>query len=258
MKKLFVLFVLLCITLSGCAGAQQTFAFDKTAYAPIAENNAERFLVFENLAHVEKEMMEHGDTKDIGLIAQCTVVGKSTNRVKPAEAQDGRREHAHVLTPVRIDKIFYAGAEVPLSEGEEFLLAEPYFYITDETPVFQKIYGDDQVRAYVTDYNPVINEKQYIMFLAFYPDYATRFAEYSNYPLNEDTRVCRTFGQEYAHYEISDKQAVVGNLVKVPSNFESSWDQAMELYLHYDGPLPLSAPLTYQADIDYKPQEPLS
>ena len=246
----------MCMFVSACSSGGEivggTYAFNKEKYPPITEVHSDVVYDAENIEQAEYMMMEILDGKVNGLIAKCSVVGKSVNWIIPSpweEREPGVKGSSHVLTPVRIDEILYAGSAVDVNEGESFLLIEPFFYVTDETPFYQELYGDKQVSAHLGDYNPVINGKQYIMLLRYVDDYQDTPGQY---PAEEGTVFFQPAGRRFTIYEIGEKTDAEENLVTIPDGFWNSWEQVMEIYGDYKGALPFSEPQVYAQNKDAK------
>lgn len=110
----------------------------------------------------------NGEENKNGVIIQCSVDGASVNRIiEPSEEERDKSKIYginHVLTPIKVEKIFYAGSNVNIEEGGVYLVKEPFFYITDEScePYFST-YGPGTI--YAEEYTPMQKGNQYIAYI---------------------------------------------------------------------------------------------
>ncbi len=259
MKKAFIVFFCLCILLCGCSNDRSlahesetpdTFVFDKSSYSVITNFSTGDATYIEDVYDLERQMMGWENGSELGLIAECTVTGESINWiVEPPLAERklgviyGKN---HVLTPVRIDRILYAGTSVNVTAGTEFLLVEPYFYITDETPDYQKRYKTTEITAAVDDYNPVVKGNSYLIFLRLHEYYSGRdFA----YPAEEGNLFFQPMYRQLSIYGIGNKETVAKDLVTVHPNFWSSWEQVMDVYVNSKSDTPFTKPQIYTGEL---------
>lgn len=245
--------MMLCILLCGCSQAQQSsdfcYSFDKAVFTPV-DTGVETDYPYpkETIADVEQIMMEEVLCgAPYGLIAECTVTGKSKNHIMTVQ-ESSLGPHtdvaSHVLTPIRIEKIYYKGEAVSLSVGEVALLEEWYIYLTDETPDLQERYGykDSKIVTWADDYNPVIEGQRYIMFLC--PD-RTYKDHIDPYQPPEGMQILMPFANGMSIYGIGSKESVEANMITGNANYWEAWEQVMEVYGDYEGKQPFSEPQVY-------------
>ncbi len=273
MKRLFIMILFATILLCGCSKDQSfihnptdpnengqsltddpvtpdTFVFDKNTYPVITDAFTVDARYVPDINTAEKVMMENLNGSEMGVIAECTIVGESINWIAepPLAEQESGVEYGsnHVLTPVRIDRILYAGTSVNVDVGTEFLLIEPYFYVTDQTPDYQKMYHTTEVIAAVSDYNPVVKDNRYLMFLRLADFYAeSEFA----YSAEEGTMFFVPVSRQFAIYGIGSKETVAKELVTVQPDFWSSWEQVMEVYVNSKSDTPFTKPQIYTDEL---------
>jgi len=101
------------------------------------------------------------------LILICEVAGPSINRIimPPKSKMDYTKVYGtnHVITPILIHKIIYMGDYSNVKEGEIIFVAEPYFYITEETPDYLDTLSLNSVWA--NEYYPMEAGNLYLTYM---------------------------------------------------------------------------------------------
>ena len=255
MKKVICCLAMLCILLCGCGKTKMDYDFqysyDKEEYPRFCNTLCiEMVYIPSDHYGLEYMLMEVLKGAENGLIAECVVTGNSANQInlRPDYQDPNSGEQrtdtisSHVLTPIKIEKIYYKGSEVALKPGDEVILREDFFYITDVTPDMQKLF-DTQQGVYTYQYNPVVKDQRYILYLQL-EDYFQRDVE-DRYPLPEGTPVVNPYVYHYCAFPVGDRETVAKDLIFSDDVYWEMWEKTMELYLNYDGPLPLEAPLAF-------------
>lgn len=168
--KLLALILTVSLLLVGCnrsAGEDSLFYFDPQVYENVSDGCGGDRNVPRSLADLEKMTKYHQEeSKSTAAIFQCVVSGPSINRIMEPPFDQWERGVTygvnHVLTPVTITDIFYAGEDVDLVVGETYYLLEPFFYITEETPDYLEYHGHGTIAA--QEYTPIQRGNEYIVF----------------------------------------------------------------------------------------------
>jgi len=173
-----------------------------------------------NDLEIRAQSWEDENGEGIGIIIQCVVVGPSINRIiEPEDKTHGGYGYNHVLTPVRIEKVFYKGTGIILSEGDVVLLREPYFYVEENA----KPYCDDFEigSVYAQEYTPMQEGFHYLVYSIVMDE------ELYNY---EGKAVPGTMGLQEAVYCLTDEVTA-----KQVVNYENTtyWDIWKEVISKY-------------------------
>lgn len=167
-KMLAILSVFLLLT--GCsktASKEALFYFDPNVYQNVSDGCAGDRNIPHSLADLE-QMTKYDFDKltPTGTIIQCVVSGPSINRIMEPPLDQWKLDVVygvnHVLTPVTITDILYAGEDVDLVLGETYYLMEPFFYVTEETPDYLEVHGPGTIVA--QEYTPMQKGNEYIVF----------------------------------------------------------------------------------------------
>lgn len=170
---ILALFLSLLLLLSSCSlpVKEQRFAFDPAKYRRYGDDCAgNRFIPssFDDLEEHTRNDLKGNSATDTAII-KCSVNGESINRIiEPTEAErDVNIAYGvnHVLTPVIIEEIYFAGEDVTLEVGKTYYLKEPFFYITEETPEYLEIYGENSV--FSGEYVPMVKGEEYIVYVRY-------------------------------------------------------------------------------------------
>ena len=166
----------------------------------------------------------NGEENKNGVIIQCSVDGPSVNRI--IEPSEGERDTSkiygvnHVLTPIKVEKIFYAGSNVNIEEGGVYLVKEPFFYITDEScePYF-RLYGPGTV--YAQEYTPLQRGNQYIAYMTLLDD---EIYNYNGEP------ILSLIGLQEAVYCVASEVDAKAVTAGADRNYWTLWEAVMENY----------------------------
>ena len=167
----------------------------------------------------------NGEENKNGVIIQCSVDGASVNRIiEPSEEERDKSKIYginHVLTPIKVEKIFYAGSNVDIEEGGVYLVKEPFFYITDEScePYFST-YGPGTI--YAEEYTPLQKGNQYIAYITLLDD------EIYNY---NDEPILSLIGLQEAVYCVASEVDAKAITAGADRNYWTLWEAVMESYL---------------------------
>ncbi len=164
--KMLALLLVLSLLLAGCStpAGRGTFYFDPEKAVNSIEPDR-------NIPHSLAELEEmtkydyYGELEPTAAIFQCVVSGPSINRIPPPpEERDPGVAYAteHVLTPVTVTKILYAGEDVYLTEGKSYYLYESFRYVTEEDPDNLAYY--DYGTAILHGYSPMQRDHTYLVF----------------------------------------------------------------------------------------------
>lgn len=166
----------------------------------------------------------NGEENKNGVIVRCSVDGPSVNRI--IEPSEEKRDISkiygtnHVLTPVRVERIFYAGSNVNIEEGGVYLVKEPFFYITDEScePYFST-YGPGTV--YAEEYTPMQRGYQYIAYMTLLDD---EIYNYNGEP------ILSMIGLREAVYCAAPEAEAKAVTEGADRNYWTLWEAVMEKY----------------------------
>lgn len=172
-NMIFVLVLSLVMLLSSCAAfdREQRFAFNPAEYSIFGDDCAGNRFIPRSFDDLEQRTRTDliGDPATDTAIIKCSVVGDSINRIiEPTEAErDINVAYGvnHVLTPVLIEEIYFAGKDVTIEAGSTYYLKEPFFYITKETPEYLEIYGENSV--FSSEYIPMVKGEEYIAYVRY-------------------------------------------------------------------------------------------
>ena len=216
----FLLSVL--VLLPSCAklpGKETEFYFDKDQYTIVQGLDGNRLIPrsFEELESSTR------DADGTGLIVRCSVAGPSINRIMeptPEEREPGVVYGVnHVLTPVVIEKIFYAGENVDIKEGETYYLKESYFYITPDTPLYWDEYGEN--RVYASEYNPLVEGHSYVVYMVYRQ---SDIYDYNGEP------ILFVNGMREAVYCLTDQETAKSLVFSGDENYWSLWRDVIHTY----------------------------
>lgn len=165
-SKIPALLLVVCL-LAGCyAPADQgTLYFDPEKVVNGIEPERSIPCSLSELEQMTKYENNSSELKPTAVIFQCVVSGPSINRLPPPlEERDPSVAYAteHVLTPVTITKILYAGEDVYLTVGKDYYVAEPFHYITEEDPINLEYF--DYGTAILYGYSPMQRYHTYLVF----------------------------------------------------------------------------------------------
>jgi len=170
--------------------------------------------------------LPNGEENPYGVIVECTVSGPSINRIVepyPGEEEPGKLYGInHVLTPIRIKRILYAGEKTGLKENETYLLREPYFYIVKSAWPYYNEHSENKI--YTWEYTPLQRGYRYIAYLTL------STSEESAY---EGNTILSTNGFQEAVYCLGSERTakrVTGTLAPIYWNYWSLWESVMEHY----------------------------
>jgi len=114
----------------------KAFAFDPQRYTIVGNPYSGNRIIPQSIQDLEELVRFDYFGKPItnGAIILCTVSGDSINRIMQPPASEWEPGVVygvnHVLTPVKIERVLYSGADTSLEEGKEYYLREAYFYVT--------------------------------------------------------------------------------------------------------------------------------
>lgn len=230
LKKLFcaLIVTVILLTVSACSAKEnQTNAlfYEKDKFTTVGQDTGgNRYIpiTFEELEN-RARFLRDGTPNPYGLIAQCSVAGESINRIiEPSEEErDPAKIYGinHVLTPVKIDKLIFAGEYVDVRESETYLLKEPFFYIDESTKPYFDVYGKNTI--YAEEYTPIQRGYKYIIYVY------CKDNEIYNYDGNP---VLSTIGLQEAVYCLSDERIAKDLTTYDDSNYWELWKHVVEMY----------------------------
>lgn len=235
MKKA-ILSTLLVILLTACQSVQPIiggdagngdnspsgFYFDSTKFI-IVDNDGGNRIIPTSMEDMEKRArnLTNDSETQYGAILICEVIGKSINRIIEPSEEDRDESSVygvnHVLTPVKISRVVFAGKDVFLNEGNEVYLVEPFFYVTKETPAYMEEYGENTIIS--SEYDPLEKGKRYLMYLSYQPD--------EIYNFNGETTL-RTLGLRESVYCLSDDSP--SKRASDDPLYEDIWEEVKKTY----------------------------
>jgi len=165
---MILLVFLLLFSLYGCT-EKGAFAFNPKKYTIVGNPYSGNRFVPQSIQDLEKLVRFDffGEPITDGAIILCTISGDSINRIMQPPASEWESGVVygvnHVLTPVKIERVLYSGADTSLEEGKEYYLREAYFYVTKETPDYYTEYGKNHI--YADDYYPMTRGNTYLVYV---------------------------------------------------------------------------------------------
>lgn len=231
-KSIFALFSLICVLflLTACANndtSKREVYFDKEKYTVVGEDlggNRNIPYSFEEL-EAGTRYLPDGSPNPFGLIVKCSVAGESINRI--IEPSEKERDPSviyglnHVLTPVKIEEIFFSGENVDVEVGKTYYLCEPFFYIDESTPEYFERYGEDTI--YCAEYTPIQKGNQYLMYLTYKDDEIYNF---------DGEKVLGTAGLQEAVYCLAPESEAKDSVFSDDDNYWQLWKEAVQNYCY--------------------------
>lgn len=222
------IFAVLIFSMVACSDTGQNEAgyyYEPEKYRVVGDSCGGNRIIpssFEEL-EVKTRFLQNGDQNQYGAIVLCSVSGRSINRIiEPTEDErDPARVYGinHVLTPVKIDKIIYAGEKTGIKEGETYLVKEPFFYIVESAEPYFSMYGGGSV--YAEEYNPLQKEYHYIIYVNLLDN------EIYNYG---GTPVLSMNGLQEAVYCLDIEDAAKKLVNTSSDNYWVIWEKVVENY----------------------------
>lgn len=217
-SKIPALLLVVCL-LAGCyaPAGRGTFYFNPKKVARSIEPSRDYPRTLAELEQRTKYEYNSSELKPTAVIFQCVVSGPSINRLPPPpEERDPSVAYAteHVLTPVTVTKILYAGKDVYLTAGKDYYVAEPFHYITEEDPINLEYF--DYGTAVLYGYYPMQRNHTYLVF--------------GNY---EHNKAFDYQGEKIIHPVTFEGVMCVSEEAVTPTtneNFWQLWKEAMEKY----------------------------
>ena len=228
MKKIIALLLCLVIvllfSLYGCS-EKDAFVFNPKKYTIVDNSSGGDRFVPQSIQDLEKLVRfdDFGEPITNGAIILCTISGDSINRIMdplPSEAEPGVIYGInHVLTPVKIERILYSGADTGIEEGKEYYMFESYFYITKETPYYYTEGKDNCI--YTREYYPMIEGNTYLV-------YITR-KSHDTYDYNGEP-ILHAVSQREAFYCLGDIEHAKATCIIDSEHYWKLWNEARSLY----------------------------
>ncbi len=165
--KMLALLLVLSLLLAGCSkpAGRGTFYFDPEKVVNGIEPDRNIPHSLSDLEQMTKYEFNSSELKPTAVIFQCVVSGPSINRLPPPpDERDPSVAYAaeHVLTPVTVTKILYAGEDVYLTVGKSYYVHESFHYVTEEDPDSLAYY--DYGTAILHGYSPMQRYHTYLVF----------------------------------------------------------------------------------------------
>ncbi len=231
MKKIIALLLCLVIvllfSLYGCS-EKDAFVFNPKKYTIVDNSSGGDRFVPQSIQDLEKLVRfdELGEPITDGAIILCTISGDSINRIlePPASEREPGVVYGinHVLTPVKIERVLYSGADTSLEEGKEYYLREPYFYVTEETPDYYTEYGKNHI--YATDYYPMTKGNTYLVYITQKTQKSYDYLKYQG----EIPLIMVSFQE--AVYCLGDTDRAKSVCITEDENYWKLWNEAKLLY----------------------------
>ena len=204
---------------------EKNYFYDPAEYKIVKDENIGNRIIPHTLDELEKQVQEclDNDNNHCGLIAEFTVVGPSINRI--IEPTDEERDPSkvygvnHVLTCVKIEKVYYGGEQTGVEEGKVYFLNEPYFYIEKGMEPYYGSYGENTIIS--KEYSPLQKENRYIVF-GYYDSNEI-------YDFKGNT-VIGTLGLQEAVYFLGDESTAKTVVDYDNENYWSLWKEVVEKY----------------------------
>jgi hypothetical protein len=216
----------LCLVIIGMLTAPLNgrYYYTPWKYDVVADHFANRLIPrsFEELEDWTR-YLPNGEENPYGVIVECTVTGPSINRI--IEPYPGEREPGkiygknHVLTPVRIKRILYAGEKTALKKNEIYLILEPFFYIEKSAWPYYNDHGGNKI--YTVEYTPLQKGYRYIAYLDLSTSetYAYKGNTILRIPYRQESVYC--LGSERTAKRVTDTS---------DPNYWDLWKSVMENY----------------------------
>lgn len=169
------------VACSGAGNVESGIYYEKEKYTIVGESCGGNRIIPGSFDELEARAryLDNGEANRDGVIIQGSVAGASVNRIiEPTEEERDRTKIYglnHVLTPVKIEKILYAGENVDIIEGGVYFVREPFFYINESTEPYFSTYGAGKI--YAEEYTPLQRGNQYIMYLTLSKSELYRYNE---------------------------------------------------------------------------------
>lgn len=170
---MLALLLVLSLLLAGCSvNTDETigFYFDPAKHEVVNGIEPDRNVPqsLEHLERMTKYEYNSSELKPTAVIFQCVVSGPSINRMPPP--WDQRKDDVvyaaeHVLTPVTVTKILYAGKDVDMTVGKRYYVCESFHYVTEEDP--DNLAYCDYGTAILHGYSPMQRFHTYLVFAKY-------------------------------------------------------------------------------------------
>ena len=231
MKRIQFAPVLFCILLllsscsiNGSSSAEKYFEEGEFEFVgPLFAGNR---IVPDSLSELEQYYCFGFDDNpdDSVVIGRCKVAGPGINRIiEPSiEEMDYSKTYGenHVLTPIILSEIYYAGNKVDIKPNEEAYLIEPYFYITESAKDYYKAFGGGKIYTY--EYTPLKQDVEYIIYM--------RLREDDVYDYN-DAVILDLCGRQEAVYCIGDEEKAKQVVRSDDNSYWNKWKEVIRKYV---------------------------
>lgn len=199
--------------------------YEKGKYTIVGESCGDNRIIPSSFDELEARAryLINGEANKDGIIIQCSVDGASVNRIiEPSEEErDLTKIYGinHVLTPVKVEKIFYAGSNVDIEEGGVYFVKEPFFYVDESAEPYFSMYGPGTI--YAKEYTPLQKGNQYILYLTLLDD---EIYNYNNEP------ILSLIGLQEAAYCIASERTAKAVIEEESVNYWTLWEDVMQSY----------------------------